>query len=179
MKCGACGSKGRFIDWPCFTCAKQGQIDCRDCGGKYWLDVCPECILGSTNCATCKGTRLESITCNLCNGTGLMPSIQKVMAAKGFRQKCRKCINATGKVKVKCGLCSGAGKVTCSGCQGGAKSSTFRVSARDLYNTRHCRACDGSGWPVPGLAIACHECLGLGYAVLPANAPDQTLFKSN
>ena len=76
-----------------------------------------------------------------------------------------------------CADCSdraiGVGFIRCTGCGKGEKGASFPASS--VYGTDPCAACGGGGWPLPGLAIPCARCLGLGVFVKPASDPARTL----
>lgn len=69
-KCSTCGGNGQRS---CSTCAGSGRLNCRTCHSAGRQD-CPDCIDGriSSRCGICEGTGHRNMSCNMCDGTGIL-----------------------------------------------------------------------------------------------------------
>lgn len=180
QRCNACSNRGTIRGVTCKGCAGTGETDCDNCHGRPWRDrKCSnrECRAGRIPCPKCKGKRVNLVKCPACDGQGRL----RASGASPDSDATFKCRECEGKGSIPesraCADCSdravGVGFVRCPSCSQGEKGPSF--SASSIFGTEPCGACGGSGWPLPGLAVPCGKCLGLGVFVKPAFDPARTL----
>jgi hypothetical protein len=179
QRCNACANKGTLRGVPCKGCAGTGETDCGSCNGRPWRDQkcsVKGCRGGRIPCPKCGGKRVNTTKCPGCDGLGRL----RAAGANPDSDASFKCRQCDGKGSIlettACADCSdravGVGFVRCPSCGQGEKGVSFPASS--IFGTDPCGACGGSGWPLPGLAVPCGKCLGLGSFVKPAADPART-----
>ena len=178
QRCNTCAAKGTIKGVACKGCAGTGEADCGSCQGRPWRDrkcSVKECRGGRIPCPRCRGKIVGTVKCSGCDGTGRLRAAGAT-ADSDATFKCRDC-EGRGMVldRHPCADCAdrggGVGFVRCTSC-GKEKGSSFAASS--ILGNDPCSACGGTGWPLPGLAVPCGRCLGLGVFIKPATDPART-----
>jgi DnaJ-class molecular chaperone len=182
VKCRNCDGKKVFRDAGCPGCSKTGTILCGSCKGRTWRETgcsVPGCRAGRVPCSDCLGIGWQRVDCSVCSGKGRVRAPGAVGDAD-VTQKCRNCEidgqTGTGKFKRECRTCQRTGKVACESClKSRSVAAPAVASGSEVFRTQPCKACGGSGWPHPRIAIACASCVGLGVQIKPVTNPECTL----
>lgn len=131
------------IYFDCATCQKKRESTCGGCGGK--------------------GER--ELVCHWCKGTGVGET--KVVNGVTTTIGCPTCLNKNPKRVEKCNFCAGKGKVPCERCK------YMLPKYEDLAKDVDCPRCEKTGTSFTHIKAPCPFCVGLGFIVKPAAAPDK------
>ncbi len=116
-------------------------------------------------CIQCKG---QKVACQgLPRREGPLPEVQ---GKRVSLVKCRACEGQGRLLAAGAAADSDATCKRCPACGKGEKGPAFAPSS--IFGTD---PCGGAGRPIPGVAVPCGGCLGLGGLVMPASEPSKTL----